>query len=502
MHAPMLSLMSPRLPSPGSPASPVAGARSIALLSAAVALLAPWASAHAQSAAIDINRFHPAPGSGRIMATELADVGPDMYLVPQLFFHYAKDPMVFTVGGEPVATSVRTRLTAELSLALALAERYQIALALPVTMFQDGEEIPVMPGFEDVSPPATLSTAGLEDLRFSGKGIFWADQGYALGGSVHATLQTGNEGSFMGSRLPTFEAKLVGHTRQGKLTASLNLGWLVASTERVFLTETGMGFTFGAGAQYDVYEYASGVLALGAEFFGLVHSLDDVREVPLELIASAKASVDDWTFFLGAGPGVTRGYGEPDFRVLTGLSLAYDLDRPPPPPRPVVVKPPPPPPPVEEPEPEPEPEGQQWVDNTLVMLSDVLFDYDSCALNPKSHASLREVAHTIAQHPEWGNIRIEGHASQEGEGDYNLKLSRCRAMSVQRFLSKNGVPAERLEPLGFGESCPKFVTGTPEEMQQNRRVEFIRDPANNPPRCAVPPQLEPRPKHLLELEQQ
>lgn len=136
------------------------------------------------------------------------------------------------------------------------------------------------------------------------------------------------------------------------------------------------------------------------------------------------------------------------------------------------------------------------------MLSDVLFDYDSCALNPKSHASLREVAGTIAQHPEWGNIRIEGHASQEGEGDYNLKLSRCRAMAVQRFLSKNGVPAERLEPLGFGESCPKFETGTPEEMQQNRRVEFIRDPANNPPRCTVPPQLEPRPKHQLELEQQ
>lgn len=500
MHAPMLLPMPPRIPSPA-----LARTRSVALLSAALALMTPWASAHAQSAAIDINRFHPAPGSGRIMATEMADVGPDMHLVPQLFFHYAKDPMVFTVGGEPVATSVETRLTAELSLALALRERYQIALALPAS-FQSGEELPIPPGFEDVSPPAELESVGIEDLRLSAKGVFWEDQGYALGASGHFTLQSGNtinEDSFLGSRLPTLDLKLVGHTRQGPLVVSLNVGWLFGSTEQVFLTRTGMGLTFGAGVQYDVYEHASGVVSLGAELFGLAHSrFDSLAETPIELLGSAKATMDNWTFFLGAGPGVTRGYGEPDVRVLAGLSLEVDIDPPPPPPKPVVVKPPPPPEPEPPPPPpEPEPEGEQWVDNTLVMLSDVLFDYDSCALNPKSHASLRKVAGTIGQHPEWGNIRIEGHASQEGDGDYNLKLSRCRAMSVRKFLSKNGVPDVRLEALGFGESCPKFETGTPEEMQQNRRVEFIRDPANNPPRCTVPPQLEPRPKHLLELEQ-
>jgi hypothetical protein len=56
--------------------------------------------------------------------------------------------------------------------------------------------------------------------------------------------------------------------------------------------------------------------------------------------------------------------------------------------------------------------------------------------------------------------------------------------------------------MGFGESCPKFADGTPEEMQQNRRVEFIRDPENNPPRCTVPEQLEPLEKHRRQLEQQ
>jgi len=112
------------------------------------------------------------------------------------------------------------------------------------------------------------------------------------------------------------------------------------------------------------------------------------------------------------------------------------------------------------------------------------------------------VGGTLQQHPEWGNIRIEGHASQEGDGPYNLRLSRCRAMAVRQFLIQSGVPAERLESLGFGESCPKIATGTPEELQENRRVEFIRDPANNPPRCQVPEQLEPLEKHRKQLEQQ
>ena len=476
--------------------------RAVLLLGSAIALLMSWTSAHAQSAAIDINRFHPAPGTGRIMATELAEVGPDWQIVPQLFFHYAKDPLVFTVGGEEMARTVATRLTGELSLSLALRERWQIGLALPVTMLQDGEATPDVPGFEDIAPPDTLSSAGLEDLRVSAKGVLWQDQGYAVAASGHATLQTGDDGSFMGSRLPTFDLRLVGHMRQGKLATSLNLGWLFAATEQVFLTRTGMALTFGAGVQYDVVEYDSGKLALGAELFGLAHSrFESLRETPIELLGSAKASVADWTFFLGAGPGLTRGYGEPDVRVLAGMSWEWDPTKrpPPPPPPPVVTKPEPPPP---APEPEPEPDGQQWVDNTLVLLSNVLFAYDRCDLDPASHATLREVAGTLQMHLEWGDIRIEGHASQEGDTPYNQRLSLCRAMAVRQFLIKNGVQAERLHALGFGKSCPKFADGTAEEMQMNRRVEFIRDPANNPPRCPVPEQLEPLEKHRKQLEQQ
>ena len=477
--------------------------RRFAWLIAALVCSSPLA-AHAQSAAIDITRFHPAPGSGRIMATELAEVGPDLQIVPQLFFHYAKDPMLFTQGGEPVATSVRNRFTGELSLALALAERYQVGLALPVTVFQSGDELDIMPGFEDVSPPSELTPSGIEDVRLSAKGLLWEDrdQGYALGASGHLTFQTGDDQGFMSSGGPTFDLRLLGSMRRDRLAVGVNLGWLFAGEEQVFATQTGMGVSFGVGAQYDVLDYDSGTLAVGAELYGLAHNFfDDSREIPIELLVSGKASVHTWTFFLGAGPGLTRGYGEPDVRVLAGVSFAWDptmLPPPPPPPPPAPPEPEPEPQP-EPPPPPPEPEGQQWVDNTLVLLSNVLFGYDKCALSEQSHDSLREVAMTLQQHPEWGQIRIEGHASQEGKPEYNLRLSSCRAMAVRKFLIANGVAAERLQSLGFGDTCPKFATGTPEEMQQNRRVEFIRDPANNPPRCEVPAQLQPLFKHRQEI---
>ena len=90
-----------------------------------------FAWAIGESAPIDINKFHPAPGTAKLVTLDLAEVGPHMEFVPQLFLHYARRPLTYTLGGVPAADLVQNRLTGDISLSLSLLNRIQVSLALP-----------------------------------------------------------------------------------------------------------------------------------------------------------------------------------------------------------------------------------------------------------------------------------------------------------------------------------------------------------------------------------
>ena len=108
------------------------------------------------------------------------------------------------------------------------------------------------------------------------------------------------------------------------------LGWLFASTEEIVGIKTGMGLSYGAGAQVRIFDHAGGPFWVLGELWGLAHSrFESAKESPAELIFAAKTSYKDWTFFLGLGPGLSRGYGEPNVRVFAGATWAWQ--KPPPP---------------------------------------------------------------------------------------------------------------------------------------------------------------------------
>src|SRR5690606_30407158 len=96
-------------------------------------------AALADEAPLDLNRFHMALGTEKILTTELAAVGPNWQLVPQLVLQYADAPLVLTMGDEYESDVVRNRITGELGVSLSLRDRVQLSLSLPVTLFQDGD---------------------------------------------------------------------------------------------------------------------------------------------------------------------------------------------------------------------------------------------------------------------------------------------------------------------------------------------------------------------------
>jgi len=64
--------------------------------------------------------------------------------------------------------------------------------------------------------------------------------------------------------------------------------------------------------------------------------------------------------------------------------------------------------------------------------------------------------------------RIEGHTDASGSAAINRDLSRRRAQSVADYLVSSGIPAGRLEVVGYGSSQP--LPGVPAVSPENRRV--------------------------------
>ncbi len=108
---------------------------------------------------------------------------------------------------------------------------------------------------------------------------------------------------------------------------------------------------------------------------------------------------------------------------------------------------------------------------TVTVLSNVLFAFDSSELTPAAHTILTKVASGLQQQ---ANLRvtIEGHTDSMGTDAYNQRLSLARADSVRAFLIRQGVSPTRLKSEGYGESRPVGSNETDDGRAMNRRVEF------------------------------
>jgi OmpA-OmpF porin, OOP family len=70
-------------------------------------------------------------------------------------------------------------------------------------------------------------------------------------------------------------------------------------------------------------------------------------------------------------------------------------------------------------------------------------------------------------------MRIEGYTDSEGPDEREVKLSLKRANAVARYLQMQGIPASRLDVVGYGKKKPLAPNDTPEGMARNRRVEMV-----------------------------
>ncbi len=69
-------------------------------------------------------------------------------------------------------------------------------------------------------------------------------------------------------------------------------------------------------------------------------------------------------------------------------------------------------------------------------------------------------------------IIIEGHSSNDGGEEYNIKLSLERANSVKNHLINLGISSDRIKTFGFGSKKPMSEENSERDRLLNRRVEI------------------------------
>jgi OOP family OmpA-OmpF porin len=130
------------------------------------------------------------------------------------------------------------------------------------------------------------------------------------------------------------------------------------------------------------------------------------------------------------------------------------------------------PPPLPPPPPPAAPPRVEVRENKIEIHEKIQFDYDKATIKPASFDLMNEIASVITKNPQIKRIRIEGHASSDGNAAHNKKLSDERAQSVMKYLTGHGVTASGLTAVGYGIEKPIADNGTEEGREKNRRVEF------------------------------
>jgi chemotaxis protein MotB len=124
----------------------------------------------------------------------------------------------------------------------------------------------------------------------------------------------------------------------------------------------------------------------------------------------------------------------------------------------------------------------QIVGDRFVFQAELLFASGSADLGEegkmhlaKLSATLRDISIQIQKDIEW-ILRIDGHTDRvpifSGKYVSNWELSTTRALSVVKFLARQGIPENRMAAAGFSKFHPLDPADTPAAYRKNRRIEI------------------------------
>ena len=310
--------------------------------------------------------FHPAPGVDTFITVESAAPLHHKQWALGLYVNYARNPLSIlafdnNAGGTPSssaerslqATLIKNMLGAELWGAVGLGSRFQVALSLPMTLWQNGND------FTSPNPqPVGTSVSAAHGFAFGDPHVYLKARLYGKERDGHASgfqislshwlgIPIGNDHEFGGEKNYTgFSGEL--RALAGWDAERFHIGAFIGSHWRVhashFLSTTlgtpvgscglvsasgdkicgGPTFdvTFGGAASLVVIKRWLTVLV---EVYGFHDFTTNINAGPLEVDVAAKIGVrPGLSLNAGIGNGIIAGTGSPQPRVFVGAVYAPD----------------------------------------------------------------------------------------------------------------------------------------------------------------------------------
>jgi hypothetical protein len=264
------------------------------------------APASGLSTCIDANNLWLRPGGGPFLS-----VAPSTTIAPGalsfgLVTSYSSRPIELRVASpDPSGTSLHAidnQVDTTFLWALGVAPRFELTLAAPVTLYQDGA------GLADVLGTDTaLSRSTLRDLRF---GFAYAllepartgpRGGTSLIGRLEFGLPTGDTSAFAGTGSVTVVPSLMLGHRHGRWEVGVEVGARLRPARELAGARVGSQLMASAGVAFDVVPKHD-LLTLGVEAFGLYTFGGTLERGPFQGQASTRVLPAEWLATASSAP--------------------------------------------------------------------------------------------------------------------------------------------------------------------------------------------------------
>jgi peptidoglycan-associated lipoprotein len=105
---------------------------------------------------------------------------------------------------------------------------------------------------------------------------------------------------------------------------------------------------------------------------------------------------------------------------------------------------------------------------------DIYFDFDKYDIRPENAKILDSNARWLKSNDQL--ILIEGHCDERGTNEYNVALGERRAKSAMNYLVAQGITANRITIVSYGEERPVCTAHGEACWSKNRRAHFLVKP--------------------------